>query len=243
MDRRIALVTGASRGIGREIALQLARDGFFVIINYHENRVSAEETLEAVISESGAGIILGFDVSKRTEVETAIKRLNRDHGAVDVLINNAGIIRDHPLMRMRNEDWDHVVLTNLTGVFNVTRAVVKTWAGGNRGKRIVNITSVAGETGNAYQTNYSASKGGIISFTKSLARELGHKDITVNAVAPGYIVTEGTAHLDKDQIISQIPLGRFGLPFEVARTVSFLVTEKAGYITGQVIRVNGGLYM
>jgi 3-oxoacyl-[acyl-carrier protein] reductase len=188
-------------------------------------------------------MVQGFDVSMRKDVETMIKKLSKEIGTIEALINNAGIIRDQPLVRMRDEDWDEVIATNLTGVYHCTKAVLKTWAGKKGGKRIVNITSVIGEMGNAYQTNYSASKGGMISFTKALARELGAKNITVNAIAPGFIATDQTSHLPEEQLIDQIPLRRIGQPEDVANVVSFLVSEKASYITGQVIRVNGGMYM
>ncbi|MHC4806646.1 MAG: SDR family oxidoreductase, partial [Planctomycetota bacterium] len=184
-----------------------------------------------------------FDVAARNGVERAIKKLTIELGTIEVLINNAGIIRDQPLMRMRDEDWDHVIATNLAGVYNCSKAVVKRWAGKGRGGRIVNITSVFGQMGNPYQTNYVASKAGIIGFTKALARELAPKNTTVNAVAPGFIATDATAHLPRDHFLSQIPLGRVGQPEDVAYVVSFLVSKKASYITGQVIRIDGGLCM
>ena len=243
MDKKIALVTGGSRGIGRAIAIRLALDGFLVIINYNTNRDAAEEVHHVISSKGGEGLVQGFDVASRKDVETVIKKLTKELGTIEVLINNSGIIRDQPLVRMRDEDWDDVIATNLTGAYNCTKAVIKTWAGKKRGSRIVNITSVVGEMGNAYQTNYSASKGGLISFTKALARELAPKNITANAVAPGFVATDQTSHLPPDQLIVQIPLGRLGQPEDVAHVVSFLVSEKASYITGQVIGVNGGMHM
>ena len=170
MDKKIALVTGGSRGIGRAVAIRLALDGLFVIINYNTNRDAAEEVHQVISSEGGEGFVQGFDVASRKDVETVIKKLTKELGTIGVLINNSGIIRDQPLVRMRDEDWDDVIATNLTGAYHCTKAVIKTWAGKKRGGRIVNITSVAGEMGNAHQTNYSASKGGLISFTKALAR-------------------------------------------------------------------------
>ena len=243
MDKRIALVTGASRGIGRAIAVRLALDGFFVIINYNTNRDEAEQVHKAISSKGGEGLVQGFDVASRQDVAGVIKNLTKELGTIGVLINNSGIIRDQPLVRMRDEDWDDVIATNLTGAYHCTKAVTKTWAGKKRGSRIVNITSVVGEMGNAHQTNYSASKGGLISFTKALARELAPKNITVNAVAPGFVATDQTSHLPPDQLLAQIPLGRLGEPEDVAHAVSFLASEKASYITGQVIGVNGGMHM
>jgi 3-oxoacyl-[acyl-carrier protein] reductase len=243
VDRPIALVTGASRGIGRGIAIQLASDGFFVIINYYQNKIAAEEVLRIVKSRGDDGMVQGFDVSVRNDVEGVVKKLTKELGTIEVLVNNAGIMRDQPLIRMRHRDWDEVITTNLTGMYHCTRSVLKTWAGRKKGSRIVNITSVGGERGFPYSANYSASKAGVIGFTKALAQELAPKNITVNAVSPGFTATDGTSHLRLGQFLPQIPLGRIGRPEDVAYVVSFLVSEKAGYITGQVIRVNGGLYM
>lgn len=243
MDRRVALVTGASRGIGRAVALKLAQEGYFVAVNYRTSMNAAEEVVQAILASGGEGVALGFDVSQPGVTENAVKSLAADVGIIDVLVNNAGIIRDQPFIRMRDEDWRQVIDVNLMGTYHCTRATVKTWVGKRRGRRIVNITSVAGEMGNAYQTNYCASKGGVVSFTKALALELAPKKITVNAVSPGFIATEGMAHLAVEDLVGKIPLGRIGLPEEIAHAVSFLVSEGSDYITGQVLRVNGGLYM
>jgi len=243
MDRPIALITGASRGIGRAVALQLAEDGYFVIINYCKNRTAAEEVQKLITSRGGQSSIERFDVSSRSDIEGVIKKLKNEIGTIDALINNAGIGRDQPLVRMRHQDWDEIILINLTGIYNCTRAVLKTWAGKRRGRRIVNISSIGGERGFAYSTNYCAAKAGVIGFTKALAEELGPKKITVNAVSPGFIATDLTSHLPKKQLLSRIPLGRVGNPNEVAHLVSFLVSEKADYITGQVIRIDGGYYI
>jgi 3-oxoacyl-[acyl-carrier protein] reductase len=243
VQRPIAIVTGASRGIGKAIAIELADNGFFVIINYHTKIAAAREVLNVITSRDGFGMVKVFDVAKRDEVEAAIKEITRELGTIEVLINNAGIIRDYPMIRMLEKDWEDVIATNLYGTYYCSKAVLKTWAGKKRGSRIVNITSVMADMGSAYQTNYCASKGGIISFTKALARELAPKGITVNAVAPGYFLTEGTSKLPLDQVVARIPLGRIGRPEEVAHVVSFLASDKAAYITGQVIRVDGGFYM
>jgi 3-oxoacyl-[acyl-carrier protein] reductase len=243
MDRPIALVTGASRGIGRAVTIQLASDGFYVIINYHKNKNAAEEVQRVIASKGCESTVQQFDVSARKDVEATIKKLTKELGTIEVLVNNAGIMRDQPFIRMRPEDWDNIITTNLTGMYYCTRSVLKTWAGRKKGSRIVNITSIGGERGFSHSANYSASKAGVIGFTKALAQELAPKNITVNAVSPGFIATDGTSHLRAGQFLPQIPLGRIGRPEDVAFVVSFLVSEKASYITGQVIRVNGGLYM
>ena len=244
MNKPVALVTGASRGIGRAIVLRLARDGFGVIINYLANQQAAGEVLDHVTGEGGEAAVRQFDVSSQQEVEAAVKELTEAHGPIQVLVNNAGMIRDHPFMRMPDEDWARVIDNNLNGVYYCTKAVVRTMAGKRRpGRRIINITSVVGETGNPGQTNYAASKAGIIGLTKALARELAPMQITVNAVAPGFIETDAVQHLDKKKLIQSIPLGRIGTPEDVAHVVSMVASEQAGYITGEVIRVNGGMLM
>lgn len=244
MDRPIALVTGASRGIGRAVAIQLARDGLAVVINYHTNQEAAETVRDLIRGEGGQAIVKRFDIVKQQEVEEAVKELTKTEGPIQVLVNNAGSIRDYLLMRMPDEAWHQVIDTNLNGVYYCTKAVVKTMAGKRLpGRRIINITSVVGEMGNAGQTNYAASKAGLIGFTKALARELAPMGITVNAVAPGFIETDVVKRLPVEELKKNIPLGRIGRPEDVAHVVSFLASEQAAYITGQVIRVNGGLLM
>jgi 3-oxoacyl-[acyl-carrier protein] reductase len=244
MDKPVAIVTGASRGIGRAVALQLARDGFAVVVHYHTRVEEAEETRNLIVGENGQAVLLGFDVSKSEEVEAAVKDVARTEGPVQVLVNNAATIRDHLLMRMPHDAWRAVIDTDLNGVYYCTKAVVMSMAGRRRpGRRIINITSLVGETGNLGQTNYAAAKAGVIGFTKAAARELAPLGVTVNAVSPGYIDTEAIRHLPVKELEERIPAGRIGKPEEVAHLVSFLASAEAGYITGQVIRVNGGLLM
>jgi 3-oxoacyl-[acyl-carrier protein] reductase len=244
MDKPIALITGASRGIGRMVAVQLARDGYGVVINYRANREAAEAVRHLILDEGGQAIVRGFNVALRQEVEEAIKELTKDEGPIQVLVNNAAVIQDHLLMQMPDEAWHQVIATNLHGVYYCTKAVVRTMAGKRRpGRRIITLTSVVGEAGNIGQSNYSAAKAGVIGLTKTLARELGPLGITVNAVSPGFIETDATRHLTASELVKEIPLGRLGRPEEVAAVVSFLASDQAGYITGQVIRVNGGIFM
>jgi 3-oxoacyl-[acyl-carrier protein] reductase len=246
MDKPLALITGSSRGIGRAIAIQLARDGFRVVINYHINREAAEAARDLIIGEGGQAVVRKFDVSNQEEVEEAIKELTRTEGLVHVLVNNAATIQDHLLMGMPDEAWHQVINTNLNGVYYCTKAVLRSIAGKRRpGRRIINIASIVGEVGNIGQANYSAAKAGIVGFTKTLARELAPLGVTVNAVAPGAIETEAVKHFScpLEELIKGIPLGRIGRPEDVAYVVSFLASERASYITGQVIHVNGGLLM
>jgi 3-oxoacyl-[acyl-carrier protein] reductase len=244
MGKPVALVTGAASGIGRAIAIQLARDGFRVIINYHTRIEAAEAVQRLILGEGGEALIWAFDVTCQQEVEEAIKDLSAREGTMQVLVNNAGVICDHLLMRMPDEAWHQVIDTDVNGVYYCTKAVVKRMAGKRLpGRRIIHITSVVGEMGNIGQTNYAAAKAGIIGFTKALARELAPLGITVNTVAPGFIDTEATQHLHHEELIKKIPLRRLGRPEEVADAVSFLASEQAAYITGQVLRVNGGLLM
>ncbi|PMQ00902.1 MAG: beta-ketoacyl-ACP reductase [Dictyoglomus sp. NZ13-RE01] len=242
---KVALVTGGSRGIGRAIVIALAKEGAKVVINYRSNEESARETLEEVEKLGAVGYLYKADVSNEEEVENMFKDILTKFGRLDILVNNAGITRDNLLLRMKLEDWEAVMATNLRSVFLCTRAAAKIMIK-QRSGRIINISSIVGEMGNIGQANYSASKAGIIGFTKTVARELASRGITVNAVAPGFIETEMTESIApdlKDLYLKQIPLQRFGKPEEVANLVKFLASEEAGYITGAVINIDGGLAM
>lgn len=238
-----ALVTGGSRGIGKAICIQLAKMGYYVIINYKGNLEKATETLAEVKTAGSNGELLQFDVADRDNVQTTLNgwmEANPDK-VIEVLVNNAGIKDDVLLMWMKDEQWDTVLDTSLGGFFNVTRIVVNSMLRQRYG-RIVNVVSLSGLKGLAGQTNYSAAKGGIIAATKALAQEVGKRNITVNAVAPGFIKTDMTAEIDETQMKQLIPANRFGTPEEVAHAVGFFVAKEAAYITGQVLSVNGGLY-
>lgn len=238
-------MTGGSRGIGRAVVLALGRLGAGVMINYRGNQAAAEATLQQLLAEGGSGQLYPFDVAQEGQVEEAVKKIVDQHKKVDILVNNAGVTSDNLLVRLKSEDWDRVLGVNLRGTVHCTKAVCRGMIRERHG-RIVNITSVVGQTGNAGQSAYAAAKAGIIGFTKAMARELSSRGITVNAVAPGYIDTEMTAKLPaklQEEFIRSIPLGRFGACEDVAETVLFLVGPGAGYITGQVISVNGGLYI
>jgi len=245
MDKPVALITGASRGIGRAVAIQLARDGYRVVINYRTRREAAEGVRDLIHGEGGEAVVRGFDVSKQPEVEEAVQELTRSEGAIQVLVNNAAVGSFHLLMSMPDEAWHEVIDTDLNGVYYCTKAVVRTWAGKRRpGRRIITMTSNAGEAGYAGTSHYCAAKTGVIAFSKALARELAPLGITVNVIAPGFIATEGSLSVvPVEKWLGKIPLRRLGRPEEVAAAVSFLVSDRAGYITGQVIRVNGGLIM
>jgi 3-oxoacyl-[acyl-carrier protein] reductase len=245
LNGQVALVTGASRGIGRAIALALSEAGAYVAINYRGNQQAAEATLNELNGTGGKGELCRFDVSVETEVDAAVKKIVDRQGKVDILINNAGVTVDSLLIRMKPEDWDQVIGTNLRGTVLCTKAVCRVMIRQRYG-RIVNLSSVVGQTGNVGQSVYAATKAGILGFTKSVARELAARGVTVNAVAPGFIETEMTASLTPqhhEEFLRSIPLGRFGKSEEVAQLVVFLVGSGAAYITGQVIGVNGGLYM
>lgn len=240
---RIALISGGSRGIGKAIAIQLASDGMHVIINYLKNEKAARETLKIIHENGGSAELLQFDASKLPEVERAIekwKELNEGK-TIQVLVNNAGIRKDNLLAFMEYDQWKDVISTNLDGFYFLTRQLIQDMIISKFG-RIINIVSLSGEKGMAGQVNYSAAKGGVIAATKALAQEVGKKKITVNAISPGFIRTEMIKDLDEAVLKKLIPLNRFGESEEVAYLVSFLASEKAGYITGEVISINGGLY-
>jgi 3-oxoacyl-[acyl-carrier protein] reductase len=241
---QVAIITGASRGIGRAIAFALAQEGANVVVNYASSSTAAETVVQEITSAGGNAIALQADVSKTVEVDTLINAVMEKFNRVDILVNNAGITRDTLLLRMKPEDWQAVIDLNLTGVYLCTRAVSKTMLK-QRSGRIVNITSVAGQMGNPGQANYSAAKAGVIGFTKSVAKEFASRGITVNAVAPGFIATDMTSDLNNtEDILKFIPLARFGQPEEIAGMVRFLASDPAAaYITGQVFNVDGGMVM
>ncbi len=235
-QQRTAFVTGASRGIGRAVALALTQAGHRVVAAARD-----EEKLKALVEAGGAAAWVRIDLASAESIKSAFA----EAGQVDILVNNAGITKDGLAMRMKREDWDAVIATNLTGAFLCTQQVLRAMMK-QRWGRIVNIASVVGESGNAGQANYVSSKAGLIGLTKSLAQELGSRNITVNAVAPGFIETDMTAVLKEEvrqKMLASIPLGRFGKPEDVAAAVRFLASEEAAYITGSVLRVNGGMYM
>ncbi|MDX2232000.1 MAG: 3-oxoacyl-[acyl-carrier-protein] reductase [Leptolyngbyaceae cyanobacterium bins.349] len=243
LREKVAVVTGASRGIGRAIALALATEGATVAVNYASSKDAAEQVVAEITGMGSQAIALPGDVSKADQVDQLMNTVMDKWGHIDILVNNAGITRDTLLLRMKPEDWQAVIDLNLTGVFLCTRAVSKIMLKQKSG-RIINITSVAGQMGNPGQANYSAAKAGVIGFTKTVAKELATRGITVNAVAPGFISTDMTAELKSDEILKFIPLGRYGQPEEIAGMVRFLAADPAaGYITGQVMNVDGGMVM
>ena len=243
LQDRVAIITGASRGIGRATALALAAEGAKVVVNYASSSTAAEEVVAAITDKGGNAIALQADVSKLDQVDALVNQTLEKLGRVDILVNNAGITRDTLLLRMKPEDWQAVIDLNLTGVFLCTRAVSKVMLKQKSG-RIINITSVAGQMGNPGQANYSAAKAGVIGFTKTVAKELATRGITVNAVAPGFIATDMTSNLKSEEILKYIPLGRYGAPEEVAGMIRFLAADPAAaYITGQVFNVDGGMVM
>ena len=239
----VAIVTGASRGIGRAIALELATCGASVVVNYASSSAAAEQVVDEITAGGGSALALQADVSKVEQVDALLKAVIEKWNRVDILVNNAGITRDTLLLRMKLEDWQAVIDLNLTGVFLCTRAISKVMLK-QRAGRIINIASVAGQMGNPGQANYSAAKAGVIGFTKTVAKELAPRGITVNAVAPGFIVTDMTNDLKAEEILKYIPLGRYGQPEEVAGLVRFIAADPAAaYITGQVFNVDGGMVM
>ncbi len=239
MDKKVALVTGASRGIGKACALELAKSGLDVVINYAGNKEAADKTVEELKALGSDALALQFDVSNKDAVEEGITKILEKYGRIDVLINNAGITRDGLFMRMSAENWLDVINTNLNSAYYVSHPVSKIMIKQREGV-IINMSSIAGVMGNGGQANYSAAKAGLIGFTKSLAKELASRNIRVNAVAPGFILTDMTKDLPADKIVEHIPLKRLGTPEDIARTVKFLALD-ADYITGQVLGVDGGL--
>ncbi|EHT69875.1 3-oxoacyl-[acyl-carrier-protein] reductase [Staphylococcus aureus subsp. aureus CIG290] len=240
-----ALVTGASRGIGRSIALQLAEEGYNVAVNYAGSKEKAEAVVEEIKAKGVDSFAIQANVADADEVKAMIKEVISQFGSLDVLVNNAGITRDNLLMRMKEQEWDDVIDTNLKGVFNCIQKATPQMLR-QRSGAIINLSSVVGAVGNPGQANYVATKAGVIGLTKSAARELASRGITVNAVAPGFIVSDMTDALSdelKEQMLTQIPLARFGQDTDIANTVAFLASDKAKYITGQTIHVNGGMYM
>lgn len=241
MTKKVALVTGASRGIGRAIAEQLATDGFFVIGTATSD--GGAEAISAYLAQNGKGMKL--NVSDADSITDVIKNIADEHGAPVVLVNNAGITRDNLLMRMKDEEWDDIINTNLTSIFRMSKAVLRGMMKARSG-RIINISSVVGATGNAGQANYAAAKAGMVGFAKSMAKEIGSRGITVNTVAPGFIDTDMTRELSdelKQALLSGIPLGRLGDAQEIANAVAFLASDGAAYITGETLHVNGGMFM
>lgn len=245
LENKVALVTGASRGIGRAIAIKFAECGAKVVVNYSSNKAEAEKTLELMGVNGKNAQVFGFDVSDFKAVEEAIDGIKSEFGSMDILVNNAGITIDGLLLRVKPEDFDRQISINLKGAFNCAQACIRHMMK-NRFGRIINISSVVGQSGNAGQSVYSAAKAGMIAMSKSLARELGSRNILVNTITPGYIETDMTKDiLEKvgDGLLAQIPLGRVGKPVDIANAAAFLASSDADYITGQVLSVNGGLYM
>jgi 3-oxoacyl-[acyl-carrier protein] reductase len=242
---QVAVVTGASRGIGRAIAARLAGAGAALVVGYREQAEAAGETVAAIVDAGGTASAVCFDVGDADAVRVAVQNVVDRHGRLDILVNNAGFARDALVLRLRDDDWERVLRTNLTGAFHCTRAALRAMVRARYG-RIVNLTSVVAEMGNAGQAAYAAAKAGVIGFTKSLAREVAERGITVNAVAPGFVETDMTAGLSAEQktfYTNVIPAGRIATPEEVAAAVAFLASPAASYITGHVLHVNGGLYM
>ena len=240
---KYALITGASRGLGKAIALRLANDGFAVIINYQSNKEAAEDTLKQIQDAGGTGELLPFNVADPQAIEVALDSWSQAHpdDYISVLVNNAGIRQDNLMIFMQEEQWNNVLDTTLNGFFYITRRLLKDMMT-HRNGRIINMASLSGLKGLPGQTNYSAAKGALIGATKALAQEVAARKVTVNAIAPGFIATDMTKELDETELKKLIPLGRFGKPEEVAALTSFLASDESAYITGQVISINGGLY-
>lgn len=244
-EGKSAIVTGASRGIGREIALQLAKEGARIAVNYSGSKDKADEVVQQIKDAGGEAFAIQADVSNSNSVKKMVDMTIEVFGSVDILVNNAGITRDNLLVRMKEDEWDDVININLKGVFLCTKGVTRQMMRQRAGK-IVNVASIVGISGNAGQANYVAAKAGVIGFTKTTAQELAARNINVNAVAPGFITTDMTDTLNEDmknQMLANIPLGKLGSPEDVAKTVMFLLSEDAAYITGQTIHVDGGMVM
>lgn len=245
LEGKVAVVTGASRGIGRAIALKLADEGAKVVVNYSGSQVKAEEVVAAIREAGGEAIAIQASVAKSDEVAALMDAAVKTFGSLDILVNNAGITRDNLLMRMKENEWDDVMDTNLKGVFLCTKAVTRQMMK-QRAGRIINISSIVGVAGNAGQANYVAAKAGVIGLTKTTAKELASRNILVNAIAPGFIETEMTAELPeelKQGMLTQIPLAKLGQPEDIARAVIFLASEDANYMTGQTLHIDGGMVM
>ena len=245
LDEKVAVVTGGSRGIGRSICVTLAGAGAYVVVNYQGNEEAAAETLKLVKEAGGDGEIRRFDITDEAAVQAAFKDIAKSKGRLDIVVNNAGIAMDQILLRVKQEEIDRTFATNLGGAIHCCKAAIRSMMRAKTG-RIINLSSVVGESGNPGQVVYSASKAGLIGLTKTLAREYASRGVTVNAVAPGFIETDMTSVLPEEAqkgIVEQTPLGRIGRPEEVAAAVLFLASDEASYITGQVIRVNGGMYV
>lgn len=240
---KYALITGGSRGLGRAVCQRLAADGMAVIINYHTNEAAARETLQVIENQGGTAELLQFDLADKASINAALDRWKAQHpdDFIEVLVNNGGIRKDNLLVFMEDADWDNVLGTTLGGFFHLTRRLIKTMITKRRG-RVINMSSLSGLKGLPGQVNYSAAKAGLIGATKALAQEVAPRKITVNAVAPGFIATDMIKDLDEEALKKQIPAGRFGKAEEVADLVAFLASDKAAYITGEVISINGGLY-
>jgi len=244
LENEIAFVSGASRGIGKEIALELGRQGA-IVVGTATSESGAENISKYLKENSIQGMGVAMNVTDQASIDAALKKVEEVHGAPSILVNNAGITRDNLLMRMKDEEWDAIMTTNLSSIFRLSKAVLRAMMKARKG-RIISIASVVGVSGNAGQTNYAAAKAGVIGFSKSLAREVGSRGITVNVVAPGFIDTDMTRALpeaQRDALLAQIPLVRLGQPEEIAKAVGFLASPGAAYITGETIHVNGGMYM